>query len=96
MARGDQTIDRTPEKPPRGEGGTGDEPGSVWLDRLLTRLVLGTSTTNEDRDGSTPGGAIDRDPEKPPPEESGAWNKRGFRSVDRLVNWLITGDPEMP
>ena len=96
MARGGRTIDRDPEKPPRGEGGTGDEPGSVWLDRFLTRLVLGESAPDEDRDGSTPDGAIDRDPEKPPPEESGVWNKRGFRSVDRIVNWIITGDPDMP
>ena len=96
MARGRRTIDRDPEKPPRGEGGTGDEPGSVWLDRLLTRLVLGESASVENRDGSTPDGAIDRDPEKPRPEESGVWNKRGFRSVDRLVNWLVTGDPDMP
>jgi hypothetical protein len=96
MARGDQTIDRTPEKPPRGEGGTGDEPGSVWLDRLLTRVVLGESATNGEPDNSPPAGAIDRGPEKPAPEESGAWNKRGFRTVDRVVNWIVTGDPDVP
>ncbi|MGN8216645.1 hypothetical protein [Halococcus salifodinae] len=89
MARGDQTIDRTPEKPPRGEGGTGDEPGSVWLDRILTRLVLGKVAPSEESDDSTPDGAIDRDPEKPPPEESGVWNKRGSRTVDRIVEWLV-------
>ena len=96
MDRGDRTADRTPEKPPRGEGGTGDEPGSVWLDQILTRLVLGESTTSEEPDGSTSDGAIDRDPEKPAPEESGAWNKRGSRTVDRVVNWIVTGDPDMP
>jgi len=89
MARGGRTIDRDPEKPPRGESGTGDEPGSVWLDRFLTRLVLGESTTNEDHDGSMPGGAIGRDPEKPPPEESGVWNKRGSRTVDRIVEFVV-------
>ena len=89
MARGDQTIDRTPEKPPRGEGGTGDESGSVWLDRILTRLVLGESATGGDHDGSRPDGAIDRDPEKPPPEESGVWNKRGFKTVDRIVEFIV-------
>jgi hypothetical protein len=96
MARGDQTIDRTPEKPPRGEGGTGDEPGSVWLDRILTRLVLGKSATSGGCDRSTSDSTIDRDPEKPAPEESGAWNKRGSRTVDRVVNWIVTGDPDMP
>lgn len=96
MARGGRTIDRDPEKPPRGESGTGDEPGSVWLDHFLTRLVPGKSGSCEDQDGSTPDGAIDRDPEKPRPEESGVWSKRGFRSVDRLVNWLVTGDPDIP
>ena len=96
MARGDQAIDCTPEKPPRGEGGTGDESGSVWLDRILTRLVLGESATGGDHDGSRPDGAIDRDPEKPPPEESGAWNKHGSRTIDRVVNWLVTGDSDMP
>ena len=89
MARGGRTIDRDPEKPPRGEGGTGDEPGSVWLDRLLTRLVLGESASGEDHDDSTPDGAIDRDPEKPPPEESGVWNKRGFKTVDRIVEFIV-------
>ena len=89
MARGGRAIDRDPEKPPRGERGTGDEPGSVWLDRFLTRLVLGESTMNEDNDGSTPEGAIDRDPEKPPPEESGVWNKRGSRTVDRIVEFVV-------
>ena len=89
MAKGGRTIDRDPEKPPRGEGGTGDEPGSVWLDRLLTRLVLGESASGEDHDDSTPDGAIDRDPEKPPPEESGVWNKRGFKTVDRIVEFIV-------
>lgn len=89
MTREDQTIDRTAEKPPRGEGGTGDEPGSVWLDRLLTRLVLGESAPSGESDGTTPDSAIDCDPEKPPPEESGVWNKRGSRTVDRIVEWLV-------
>lgn len=96
MARGDRTVDRTPEKPPRGEGGTGDKPGSVWLDRILTRLLLGESASSEEHNDSTPDGAIDRDPKKPPPEESGAWNKRGSKTVDRIVNWIVTGDPDMP
>ena len=89
MAREDQTVDRTPEKPPRGEGGTGDEPGFVWLDRILTRLVFGESASGEEHNGSMPDGAIDRDPEKPPPEESGVWNRRGSRTIDRIVEWLV-------
>lgn len=96
MSRDERTIDRNPKKPLPEESGIGDETGSVWLDRILTRLVLGKSASREERDGSKPGCAIDRDPEKPPPEESGMWNKRGFKTVDRIVNWLITGDPDMP
>ena len=61
----------------------------MWLDRFLTRLVLGELTSGEDHDDSTPDGAIDRDPEKPPPEESGVWNKRGFKTVDRIVEFVV-------
>lgn len=89
-----QPIDRDPAKPPPEESGTGDEPGSVRLDRILTRLVVDRSATSDAADRSASDGTIDRDPQKPSPEESGVWNKRGSRTVDRIVEWLVPTDSE--
>ena len=86
----DQPIDRDIEKPPPEESGTGDEPGSVWLDRLLRRLPNSAATNNEnDRPHQPIDESSDRKPPKPAPEESGVWNKRGSRTIDRIVEWLV-------
>lgn len=87
----DHPIDRDIEKPPPEESGTGDEPGSVWLDRFLRRLLPnGAATTSEnDRPNRATDQNGDRKPPKPAPEESGVWNKRGSRTIDRIVEWLV-------
>ena len=96
MSRDDRTINRDPEKPPRGSGGAGSPTELTLVERLVARIAHIDVHSAERADRPRRESTIPQEPEKPAPEESGAWNKRGFRSVDRVVNWIVTGDPDMP